>query len=315
MKKAGTSSKKLSLIDIVSISDFSRSGIEEVLKKAALMEKMSPGKKRRLLAGKIVATLFFEPSTRTRLSFESAAQNLGASVISSPVDEASSSKKGESVSDTVRMVQNYADIIVIRHYIEGAARRAAEVSTKPVINAGDGSNQHPTQTMLDLYTIKKEIGKIDGLKIGMMGDLKYGRTVHSLAKALSLFENVTIFCIAPESLQMPQGLIEEIKPRVKVFQTSSIEEFLGQLDVLYVTRIQKERFPDPLEYERLKDVYIVSKKTIEKNKKVKIMHPLPRVNEISTDVDDMTQAIYFKQAANGVPVREAILEMLSKARK
>ncbi len=312
----GKQTAKKSLTDIVSISDFSRADIEGIISKAAKMEKTALSKKHGFLKGKIVATLFFEPSTRTRLSFESAAQNLGASVISSPVDEATSSKKGETVSDTIRIVENYADMIVIRHYIEGTARRAAEISKKPIINAGDGSNQHPTQTLVDLYTIKKEFGKIDGIKIGLMGDLKYGRTVHSLAKALSLFKGVTIYCISPESLKMPKYIIEEISKGVKVHQTFSVEEFLPQMDILYATRIQKERFPDPLEYERVKNVYILTKKILEKTKKdFRIMHPLPRVNEISTDLDDTPAAIYFRQAANGIPVREAVLEMLSKVKK
>ena len=310
------SGKKSFLTDIVSISDFSRHDIELVLKRAYELEKMPRQKKLGILKGKNVATLFFEPSTRTRLSFESAAHNLGASVISVPIDDASSVKKGESVSDTVRVVESYADIIVMRHYIEGAARRAAQVTKKPIINAGDGSNQHPTQTLLDLYTIKKEFGKIDGLKIGLMGDLKYGRTVHSLEKALCLFDNVTVYCVAPESLRMPKALIEEITDKVKVHQTSSVEEFLQDMDVLYATRIQKERFPDSLEYERIKNVYILDKKILEKTKKnFRIMHPLPRVNEISTELDETNAALYFKQAANGVPVREAILEMLSKVKK
>ena len=280
------------------------------------MEKTSVSKKKRLMAGKMVATLFFEPSTRTRMSFESAAQSLGAGIISSPSEDITSSKKGETVSDTVKMVENYVDIIVLRHYIEGACRRAAEISKKPVVNAGDGSNQHPTQTLVDLYTMKKEFGKINGLRIGVMGDLKYGRTVHSLAKALSLFSNIHLYCISPESLKMPKIIVDEIKDSVRIIQGHSFEEYIPQLDVLYATRIQKERFPDPLEYERVKNVYIVNKGIIENAKKgFRIMHPLPRINEVSTELDDLPEAAYFRQAANGIPVRQAILEMLSAVKK
>ena len=306
-------SGKFSLKSVVSISDLSRPDIEAVLQMAKKMEVTSRAKKCKLLDTVNVATLFFEPSTRTRLSFETAANNLGANLISVADGGSSSQKKGETVSDAIRVVAGYSDIIIMRHFIEGAARRAAEVCNKPIINAGDGSNQHPTQTLLDLYTIEKEFGKIDGIKIGLLGDLKYGRTVHSLAHALSLFRNVKIYCIAPKALKMPKHIIDEIRGKVEVHETENLQEHLVELDVLYATRIQKERFPDPLEYERLKNTYTLDRSILEKIKATfRIMHPLPRVNEISQDLDETNAALYFKQAANGVPVREALLFLLSK---
>ena len=305
--------KKFSLKSVVSISDFSRQDIEAVLAAAQKMEKTPRAKKRKMLDTINVATLFFEPSTRTRLSFETAAQNLGANLVSVSDAHSTSHSKGETVSDAIRVVSGYSDIIVMRHFIEGAARRATEVCSKPIINAGDGSNQHPTQTLLDLYTIKKEFGKIDSIKIGLLGDLKYGRTVHSLANALRLFKNVKVYCIAPHALEMPRHIIEEISKTIEVHETENLEKFLPELDVLYATRIQKERFPDPLEFERLKNVYILDKEILAKTKpSFRIMHPLPRVNEISPELDETNAALYFKQAANGVPVREALLFLLSK---
>jgi len=315
-KKSATGSKSFGLTDVVSINDFSRKDIEVVLAKAAQMEKTAASKKQKILAGKTVASLFFEPSTRTRLSFETAIQNLGGKVIGFSEVGATSTKKGETLSDTIRMVSGYSDMIVMRHNIEGAARRAAEISNRPVVNAGDGSNQHPTQTLLDLYTIKKEFGKIDGISIGVVGDLKYGRTVHSLAYALALFNKVKLYCIAPESLKMPEYIIEDIEKKVQVKETDKVEKFLTELDVLYSTRIQQERFPDAVEYEKVKNVYILNKENLRNTKKsFRIMHPLPRVNEISTDIDDTPAALYFEQARNGIPVREAILALLSMVRK
>ena len=314
--KTATGSHKFGLTDVVSISDFSRKDIEAVLSKAAEMEKMNSARKKKILAGKTVASLFFEPSTRTRLSFETAVQNTGGKVIGFSDEKVTSTKKGETLSDTIRMVSGYADMIVMRHHIEGAATRAAEISRRPVINAGDGANQHPTQTLLDLYTIKKEFGKIDGLSIGVLGDLKYGRTVHSLAYALALFRDVKLYCIAPESLKMPQYIIDDVKGRLEVKETDKLEKFLPQLDVLYSTRIQQERFPDPVEYEKVKNIYVLDKGILRHVKKnFRIMHPLPRINEISSDIDNTEAALYFEQASNGVPVREAILSLLSNAKK
>jgi aspartate carbamoyltransferase catalytic subunit len=304
------------LTDIISISDFSRKDIEFVLERASAMEKMQREEKAQLLKNRVVASLFFEPSTRTRLSFETAIQNLGGKVIGFADAAVSSTKKGETLSDTIRMVERYADVIVMRHPLSGSARRAAEISKKPVLNGGDGTNQHPTQTLLDLYTIKKAFGKIDGLQVGLLGDLKYGRTVHSLATALNLFDDVSVCCISPESLKMPQYIIEDIRGKTKVKEGRLLEEFLPELDVLYATRIQAERFPDPLEYEKVKNAFVLGAAILEKAKKnFRIMHPLPRVNEIKTDLDATSAALYFEQAANGIPVREALLDILKDVRK
>ncbi|MFH1257128.1 MAG: aspartate carbamoyltransferase [Candidatus Diapherotrites archaeon] len=315
-KKAGVGAKDFPLADVISINDFSRKDIEFVLSKAAAMEKLSPAKKQKILAGKTVASLFFEPSTRTRLSSETAVQNLGGKVIGFSDAGTSSWKKGESLSDTIKIVSNYADIIMIRHPADGSARRAAEVSSKPIINCADGANQHPTQTLLDLYTIKKNFGKIDGLSIGMIGDLKYGRTVHSLAQGLNKFKGIKMYLISPESLRMPEHIIAEVKGNIEIHESASLEKFLPKLDVLYSTRIQKERFPDEVEYEKVKNSYILGKEILEHAKKgFKIMHPLPRVNEIKPELDSTNAALYFEQAANGLPVREALLSILIKARK
>ncbi|MDP2974190.1 MAG: aspartate carbamoyltransferase [Candidatus Diapherotrites archaeon] len=305
-----------SLTDVVSISDFSREDIEAVLKKAAEMEKTPPEKKKNVLENKTVAVLFFEPSTRTRLSFETAAQNLGGKIIGFADAGVSSTAKGESLSHTIRVVSGYADMIVMRHSIEGAARRAAEVSDKPVINGGDGANQHPTQTLLDLYTIQKEFKKIDGINIGLLGDLKYGRTVHSLMYALANFKGVKVYCIAPESLRMPASIIDDTADKLQIKETSKLQEFLPKLDVLYATRIQKERFVDEFEYEQIKNVFVLGKEILRNAKKgFKLMHPLPIVNEIKPELDDSEAALYFQQAKNGIPVREALLAMLRDVKK
>ncbi|AFK22344.1 aspartate carbamoyltransferase [Pyrococcus sp. ST04] len=298
--------------DVISIRDFSKEDIEFVLATAERLEKELKEKGQLEYArGKILATLFFEPSTRTRLSFESAMHRLGGSVIGFAEASTSSVKKGESLRDTIKTVEQYSDVIVIRHPKEGAARLAAEVADIPVINAGDGSNQHPTQTLLDLYTIKKEFGKIDGLKIGLLGDLKYGRTVHSLAEALAFYE-VELYLISPEMLRMPRHIVEELKEKgVKVYETSDLESVIKELDVLYVTRIQKERFPDEQEYLKVKGSYQVNCKILEGVKdNLRIMHPLPRVDEIHPEVDKTKHAIYFKQVFNGVPIRMALLGLV-----
>ncbi|NJE09027.1 aspartate carbamoyltransferase [Thermococcus sp. M39] len=295
--------------DVISIRDFSREDIEYVLSTAERLEKELKEKGSLEYAkGKILATLFFEPSTRTRLSFESAMHRLGGSVIGFAEASTSSVKKGESLRDTIKTVEQYSDVIVIRHPKEGAARLAAEVAEIPVINAGDGSNQHPTQTLLDLYTIKREFGKIDGLKIGLLGDLKYGRTVHSLSEALSHYD-VELYLISPELLRMPRHIVEELKEKgVKVYETSDLESVIGELDVLYVTRIQKERFPDEQEYLKVKGSYVIDLEILKKAKEtLKIMHPLPRVDEIHPSVDSTKHAIYFRQVFSGIPVRMALL--------
>jgi aspartate carbamoyltransferase catalytic subunit len=263
------------------------------------------------MKGKVMASLFFEPSTRTRLSFESAMTRLGGQVIGFSEPGNTSLKKGETLWDTIKMVEKYADVIVMRHPVEGAARLASEATCIPVINGGDGANQHPTQTLLDLYTIQKEKGRIDGLNIGFLGDLKYGRTVHSLAIALSHFRT-NLYFIAPEALKMPDSYLEELDRKgVKYYEESDLLKYIGKLDVLYVTRIQKERFPDPLEYKKYAGIYKLDKSLIPHAKKsLRIMHPLPRVDEISPELDDTPHALYFEQAGNGIPVRQALLSLV-----
>ncbi len=293
--------------DIISIRDFSVEEIEYLLETASMLESRKPEP---LLEGKILATLFFEPSTRTRLSFESAMRRLGGEVIGFSRPSGTSVAKGESLVDTIRTVESYADIIVIRHPREGSARLAGEVSSKPIINAGDGSNQHPTQTLLDLYTIKKEKGRLN-VKVALLGDLKYGRTVHSLAYALALF-GAELFLVSPRSLEMPAEVLEDLKNlEAKVNETQSLEEVLDEVDVLYVTRIQKERFPDPEEYEKVKGAYKVDRSTIENAREdLIILHPLPRIDEISPEIDELPQAKYFQQVRNGIPVRMAALALV-----
>ena len=261
------------------------------------------------LKGKIIATLFFEPSTRTKMSFESAAFRLGAQVLQLPPLEQSSVKKGESFSDTIRMVESYSDVIVVRHPNDGAARLASTTSKKPVINAGDGSNQHPSQTLLDLYTIKEEKGTLSNLSIAFVGDLKYGRTVHSLVKALTHF-NPTIYFVSPKILQMPTYLIDDLdKNNIKYEILEDFRDCLDKIDVFYMTRIQKERFPDVEDYQKVKGVYVINKENIlgKCKEDMIILHPLPRVDEISTDLDETKHALYFKQAKNGIPVRQAMM--------
>ncbi len=305
MKK--TKTKKM-YKDIISIRDFSKKEIIEILELTKKIETMPESKKSKLLQGKKLATLFFEPSTRTRLSFEAAMQKLGGSVIGFADATTSSTKKGESLKDTVRTVEKYCDVIAMRHSLEGAARVAAESTQIPIINGGDGANQHPTQTFLDLYTIKKTKGKIDGLNIGFLGDLKFGRTVHSLALALSYFD-VKLYFISPNSLKMPKQFLEEIeKQGTKYVETDDLMQVLPKLDILYATRIQKERFHDLAEYEKARGFYKINKKLMEHAKPdLKVMHPLPRVDEIDYDLDDTPYAIYFEQLANGIPVRQALL--------
>ncbi len=293
--------------DIVSIRDFSKEDLLHVLKVSQDME----GDKPQLLAGKILASLFFEPSTRTRLSFESAMCRLGDKIIGFSDEKVSSVKKGETIWDTVKMAERYSDVIVIRSPIEGSARLAAEAAFIPVINGGDGANQHPTQTLLDLYTIQKAKRKLDGLRIGFLGDLKYGRTVHSLAIALSHWK-VELYFIAPDALQMPDHYLKDLQGAgIKCTQTDDVFQFSENLDILYVTRIQQERFSDPLEYEKYKNVYRLDQSLLSHIKEdMKIMHPLPRVGEISPELDETKHAIYFEQAGNGVIVRKAVLALV-----
>ena len=295
--------------DIISMNDISKEEILEILEIAEKIENSSEEEKLNFLKGKMLAPLFFEPSTRTKMSFESAAFRLGAQVLQLPPLEQSSVKKGESFSDTIKMVESYSDVIVVRHPNDGAARLASTTSQKPVLNAGDGSNQHPSQTLLDLYTIKDEKGTLNNLSIAFVGDLKYGRTVHSLVKALTHF-NPVIYFVAPKILQMPSYLIDDLdKNNIKYEILEDFRDCLDKIDVFYMTRIQKERFPDIEDYEKLKGVYIINKKNIlgKCKEDMIILHPLPRVDEISTDLDDTKHALYFKQAKNGIPIRQAMM--------
>jgi len=294
---------------IISMNDMSKEEILNILELARKIDETPDDEKLKFLYGKIIATLFFEPSTRTKMSFESAAQRLGAQVLQLPPVEQSSLKKGESFRDTIKMVEAYSDLIVVRHPLDGAARLADETSKKAIINAGDGSNQHPSQTLLDLYTILEEKGSLENLEIAFVGDLKYGRTVHSLVKALTHF-NPKIYFIAPQILQMPQYLLDELdKNNIKYEVLEDFRDCLDKIDVFYMTRIQKERFPDIEDYEQVKGIYVINKENIlEKCKDdMIILHPLPRVDEISTDLDDTKHALYFKQARNGIPVRQAMM--------
>jgi aspartate carbamoyltransferase catalytic subunit len=294
--------------DIISIRDFSK---KELLYILSIAKKIEKNPNNELLKHSLASLLFYEPSTRTRLSFASAIKRLGGNTIGFARGEVSSLKKGETLWDTIKMAEQYSDVIIIRHPLEGAARLAAEAAEIPVINAGDGANQHPTQTLLDLYTIQKEKGKLENLNIGFLGDLKYGRTVHSLAIALSHF-NSKMFFISPNALKMPKHYIDELKQKkIKFTEVQNLSKVSKQLDVLYVTRIQKERFPDPLEYEKYKNAYQLDKSLLNESKKnLAIMHPLPRVGEINPELDDTPNAIYFKQAGNGIPIRQALLALI-----
>lgn len=293
---------------LISIHDFSKEEILHILDIASEMEK---NKSQKILDGKVVACLFFEPSTRTRLSFETAANRLGARVIGFSDVGNTSISKGESFKDTIKMVSNYVDMIIMRHPLEGAARYATEVCDLPIVNAGDGANQHPSQTLLDLYTIRQTQGSLQNMTINMVGDLKYGRTVHSLLQAMSHFEPKFIFT-APYELQLPSEYQTFLTEKgIEYTETQSLTEYLDVCDILYMTRVQQERFNDPMEYEKVKDVYRLNAKMLSNvRKNMKILHPLPRINEISLDVDDTPYAYYFKQAENGMYVRMAIIAYL-----
>jgi aspartate carbamoyltransferase catalytic subunit len=295
--------------DVISIEDFSREEIKYILEKSYAMESVAL-KGSDMLKGKILAGLFFEPSTRTRLSFEAAMLKLGGSTIGFADAEIASVRKGENLADTVRTVENYADTIVLRHPLEGAAKLAAEFSKVPILNAGSGAEEHPTQALMDLYTIKKEKGKINGLKIALVGDLRYGRTVHSLACALSLYD-IKLYLISPESLRMRHGVIRTIKNKISIVEDRHLEKIIPQIDVLYVTRIQKERFPDPAEYAKVKGIYKIDLKNLKGAKEdLIILHPLPRIDEIASEVDSTPQARYFQQVWNGIVVRMALLALV-----
>ena len=291
---------------LISLEELSKSEILELLRHASEFEK-EPNRK--ILDGKVVATLFFEPSTRTRLSFETAVNRLGGRIIGFSDAATTSSTKGESLKDTIMMVSNYADLIIMRHYLEGAARYASEISPVPIINAGDGANQHPSQTMLDLYSIQKTQGRLDNLNIYLVGDLKFGRTVHSMLIAMRYF-NPTFHFIAPNELRMPNIYKEFCKEHnMNSYEHSELsKEAIADADILYMTRVQKERFTDLMEYERVKDTFILKNDMLTDTKpNLRILHPLPRVNEIEQDIDTNPKAYYFQQAKNGLYVREALI--------
>ena len=292
---------------VVSVEDLDKKYINGILKRAKQLTPVAKGnKKSKSLDGKILATCFFEPSTRTRLSFETAMQRLGGTCIGFADPSMTSHLKGETLSDAVKMVSAYSDAVVIRHPREGSAKLASEASDVPIINGGDGAGQHPTQTLLDLFTIKEEMGKLDGLNIGMVGDLRYGRTVHSLSQALDRFKT-KLFFISPDILSMPSHITDELTGKWSSHE--KLEEVLGKLDVLYVTRIQKERFPDVEDYKKVAGAYKIDLELLKNAKsKMRILHPLPRVEEIAPEVDGSKHAAYFRQAFNGVPVRMALLE-------
>ncbi|MBU0595175.1 aspartate carbamoyltransferase [Candidatus Bipolaricaulota bacterium] len=300
--------------DVLRADQFSIDEIDLILAKAAEYEEsLSAGEVLDDLRGKVLATLFFEPSTRTRLSFESAMLRLGGRVISVAEAKSSSAAKGETLHDTIRTVEGYADVIVLRHPQIGSAAEAAAATHLPVLNAGDGAGQHPTQSLLDLYTIRKEQGKVDGLEVTLAGDLKNGRTVHSLADLLATYDVEYTFA-APDALRMPGEIVERLRAGGRtVTETDDLNAAIAACDVLYMTRIQRERFEDPAEYDRLKDAFVLTRAMLAAAKpSITIMHPLPRVNDIDVDVDGLPGAAYFRQTANGVPVRMALLALVTR---
>jgi aspartate carbamoyltransferase catalytic subunit len=295
--------------DIVSIRGFTREEIDHILKVASDIEPLAKNGSD-MLRGKVLAELFFEPSTRTMLSFQTAMYKLGGNVIGFAEPGVSSVWKGETLADTIRVVEKYSDVIVLRHPLEGAARFAAEYAQIPVINGGSGAEEHPTQALLDLYTILEAKGKIDGLNIALMGDLRYGRTVHSLSYALSLYD-VKLSMVSPDLLRMRREVLDDIGKRIEVTEYKEVNEILPELDVLYVTRIQKERFPDLGEYEKVRGTFAVDLELLRRAKDdLIILHPLPRMNEIAVEVDSTPFARYFEQARNGVVVRMALLALV-----
>ena len=296
--------------NIISIRDLSKDDLEQIYSKTNEIMEMKAEQRREIARGKTLGYLFFEPSTRTRLSFQSAMALIGGTSFGIADATSSSIKKGESLADTVKIMSGYADVIVLRHSLDGASKFAAEISTKPVINAGSGTEAHPTQAILDLFTIKKELGKIDGKNIGIIGDLKYGRTVYSLLYGLSNYD-VNVHLISPESLKIRTDFTYNLKGNLSYTESEDLDEYIEDLDVLYVTRIQKERFPDEEEYLKVKGSYIIGQDVVNKMKEDAILlHPLPRLDEISTDVDFTKQARYFQQAEYGKFTRAAILSLL-----
>jgi aspartate carbamoyltransferase catalytic subunit len=296
--------------DIISIKDFDKEKLEKIFVSTDKIMKLNPNERREICKGKTLAYLFYEPSTRTRLSFDSAMASVGGNSLGISDISSSSAQKGESLADTVRIMSIYSDVLVLRHTLDGSSRFAAEISEKPVINAGSGTEEHPTQAIQDLFTIKKEKKKIDGLKIGIIGDLKYGRTVYSLLHGLGNYD-VDVRLISPESLRVRSDSIYEIKKKLDFTESTNLEEHIDELDVLYVTRIQKERFPDEEEYLKVKGSYIVGLDLLKQMKDDSIiLHPLPRIDEISNDIDNTKNAKYFEQAEYGKHVRAALLGLI-----
>ena len=305
---------------IISVKQFLDTDIlDEIFELADNMEKYDKADKPQdSLKNKILAAIFYEPSTRTRFSFEAAMHKLGGDVITTEnASYFSSVVKGETLQDTIKIISSYADVIVLRHYEEGSAKIASEVSSVPIINAGDGSGEHPTQALLDLYTIQKELGEINNLKIALVGDLLYGRTIHSLIYLLTLYKKVIIYLVSPNQLQLPGKYKDYLKQKgVEFKEITDFKEVLDKIDVLYVTRIQKERFKFEQEYEEVKNTYIIDRKIVNQLKKnAIIMHPLPRVNEISPEVDSDKRAAYFRQAKNGLYIRTALLKLIFEGKK
>jgi aspartate carbamoyltransferase catalytic subunit len=295
--------------DIVSIKDFSREEIDYVLQMTDVVEPMAKNGSHGL-DGKIMATLFFEPSTRTRLSFESAMYRYGGKCLGFAEPKVASVQKGENLADTVRVVESYADVLVIRHQLEGAARLAAEFASIPVINAGTGAEEHPTQAMLDLYTMRKEFGKIDGLNVVLAGDLRYGRTVHSLAYALSLYD-INLYLVSPSILSMRKEVLEEVQGRIKIEELEDLSKVMSKADVIYMTRIQKERFGSLEDYEKVRGSYRLTAEDLTAAKpNMIVMHPLPRVDEIADSVDGTPHAKYFKQVWYGLLVRMSLIGLV-----
>jgi len=296
--------------DIISIRDFSKDDLDQIYSKTDEIIKMNPEQRREIARGKTLGYLFFEPSTRTRLSFQSAMALIGGTSFGFADSTSSSIQKGESLADTVKIMAGYADAIVLRHSLDGSSKFAAEISDKPIINGGSGTEEHPTQAIQDLYTIRKELGKIDGKNIGIVGDLKYGRTVYSLLYGLSNYD-VNVHLISPESLKIRSDSTYNLKQNLTFTESENLDDHIEDLDVLYVTRIQKERFPDEEEYVKVKGSYVIGQDVVNKMKEDAILlHPLPRIDEISTDVDSAKQAKYFQQAEYGKFTRAAILSLL-----
>lgn len=306
--------KIFDLTDVISIKDFQKKDIKFILEEAENLEKVSKSEENsEELAGKILGMMFFEPSTRTRLSFETAMKRLGGNCVGFAGSAVSSISKGESLADTSKMFEAYSDALVIRHDLEGTGKFISDTVDVPVINAGDGASQHPTQTLLDLYTIKRRFDKIKGLNVALVGDLKYGRTVHSLAYALGMFDAEMSF-VSPDELKMPKETLHDLeKNNKKFYQTNNLKDVIDDVDVLYVTRIQKERFPDEEEYSKIKGAYLINHDLI-RGKELIVMHPLPRVDEIATDIDNTKYNKYFEQAFYGVQIRMAILKNIIKNR-